>query len=276
MKRQQTLTSFSGQSPMVVDSHCHLDRLKLDQCGGSLAAALASARQAGVSHLLCVCISEDNKDAVLAIAESDPGISASVGVHPSDAGGAVITPQTLKEWSQHPKVVALGETGLDYHYGAEFKDHQWLSFANHLTAAGELGLPVIVHTREAREDTLNCIRQYGNPESAGVLHCFTETWEMAKAAMDLNYYISISGIVTFKNAEELRSVARQVPLDRLLVETDSPYLAPMPYRGKSNQPRYVVDIAHFVAELRGIPFEVLAEQTTRNFFNLFSKAAEKR
>lgn len=261
---------------MVVDSHCHLDRLKLDQCGGSLAAALASARQAGVSHMLCVCISEANKDAVLAIADSDPAIFASVGVHPSDVGGPAVTQNTLKAWSQHPKVVALGETGLDYHYGAEFKELQWLSFANHLTAAGELGLPVIVHTRDAREDTLQCIRQFGNPDSAGVLHCFTESWEMAKAAMDMNYYISISGIVTFKNAEELRSVARQVPLDRLLIETDSPYLAPMPHRGKSNQPKYVVDVARFVAELRGISFEDLAQQTTRNFFRLFSGAVENR
>lgn len=257
---------------MLVDSHCHLDRLKLETCGGSVDAAVQAALECGVDHLLCVCISEDNKQAVLDIAERHPHISASVGVHPSDADGPVVSVETLKQWSDHPKVVALGETGLDYHYTAKTRDQQMASFQNHLVAAKDLDLPLIVHTRKAQEDTLTSIRDYGSLEAAGVLHCFTESWEMAKAALDLNYYISLSGIVTFRNAEDLRDVAQKVPLERLLVETDSPYLAPVPYRGKSNQPKYVREVAQFIAELRGISFEQLAEQTTENFFTLFKRA----
>lgn len=258
---------------MFVDSHCHLDRLKLDQCGGSLAAALEGARADGVGHMLCVCISPENRETVLQIACSDARIFASAGVHPSDVEKELIPVETLQQWCDHPKVVALGETGLDYHYTSEHLAEQQQSFINHLVAGKNLGLPVIVHTREAREDTIALIRDYGCRTAAGVLHCFTESWEMAEAALALNYYISISGIVTFRNADELREVAKRVPLDRLLIETDSPYLAPVPYRGKSNQPRYVKAVAEFIADLRGLPVEQLAQQTTDNFFRLFSRAA---
>jgi TatD DNase family protein len=258
---------------MFVDSHCHLDRLKLDQCGGSLEAALASARADGVKHMLCVCISPENRQVVLDIACGDRQIYASAGVHPSDVQPEVISVETLQQWCDHPKVVALGETGLDYHYAADRKEQQRQSFINHLVAGKNLGLPVIVHSREARDDTLELIRDHGCRTAAGVLHCFTESWEMARAALDMNYYISISGIVTFRNADELRDVAKKIPADRLLIETDSPYLAPIPYRGKPNQPRYVRAVAEFLAELRGVAVEELAEYTTANFFRLFPRAA---
>lgn len=260
---------------MVIDSHCHLDRLQLDQCGGSVTAAIDAAKDAGVSHFLCVCISSANKKAVLDIADSDPAIFASVGIHPSDVNETIIVEEELVLWADHPKVVAIGETGLDYHYGRDTADSQVASFAAHLRAAARLDLPVIVHTRAAQQDTLQCIKQHGDSRAAGVLHCFTESWDMAKAALDLNYYVSLSGIVTFKNADELRDVARRIPLDRLLVETDSPYLAPVPHRGRSNQPKFVVDVARFVAEVRGIEYEELAERTTQNFFNLFRRARDR-
>jgi len=195
-----------------------------------------------------------------------------VGVHPLDIDKGLVTVEQLVAWSSHPKVVALGETGLDYYYSDETKSIQQESFISHLQAAGQARLPVVVHTRSAKEDTLQLIREYGNQETAGVLHCFTEDWDMAKRAIDMNYYISMSGIVTFKNAEELRDVARNIPLDRLLVETDSPYLAPIPYRGKPNEPAYVREVAEFVAELKGISYQQLLDVTAENFFSLFSKA----
>ncbi len=260
---------------MLVDSHCHLDRLKLDQCGGSVAAAVAAAREAGVSHFLCVCISAANKDSVLDIASSDPSIFASVGVHPSDVTDTVMVEDELVAWADHSKVVAIGETGLDYHYSKDTADAQVASFAAHLRAGAKLDLPVIVHSRAAQQDTLTCIKEYGSQRSAGVMHCFTESWEMAKAALDLDYYISLSGIVTFKNADELRDVARKVPLERLLVETDSPYLAPVPHRGRSNEPKFVVDVAKSIADLRGINYEELAEKTSENFFRLFKRAVRE-
>lgn len=261
-----------NQIIMLVDSHCHLDRLKLEQCGGSLDAAIAGAHDDGISHMLCVCISAENRQAVLDIAVANSNIYASAGLHPSDVKDELVDVATLQEWCDHPKVVALGESGLDYYYTKESAAIQQASFINHLKAGKNLSLPVIVHTRDAREDTITIIKEHGCTESSGVLHCFTESWDMAKSALDMNYYISISGIVTFKTADALRDVAKKVPLDRLLVETDSPYLAPIPYRGKSNQPKYVKAVAEFVAELRGISYEELARQTTDNFFRLFNKA----
>ncbi len=257
---------------MLVDSHCHLDRLKLDKYQGDLSAALAAAQERGVGKMLCVGISVDNREAVMAIAEKFDDVVASVGVHPLDVERGLVTEQQLQDWGSHPKVVALGETGLDYYYSDESKAVQQESFATHLRAAANASLPVIVHTRDARQDTLDLIREFGGQESAGVLHCFTESWEMAAAAMDMNYYISLSGIVTFKNAEELREVARKMPLDRLLVETDSPYLAPVPYRGKPNEPAFVREVAEFIADLKGISFEKLCGITGENFHRLFHKA----
>lgn len=259
---------------MLTDSHCHLDRIDLTPYNGNLNAALDVARERGIQQFLCIGVSLDNRQAVVDIAREHPDVHASVGVHPCDVESGIASVEQLVEWGSAPEVIGLGETGLDYHYAEQTRELQQESFALHLKAGARSGLPIIVHTREAREDTLGLIREHGDPASAGVLHCFTETWEMASAAMDMGYYISLSGIVTFKSADALREVAKKVPLDRLLVETDSPYLAPVPYRGRSNEPQYVREVAEFVAELRGIPLEQLAEQTTENFHRLFPKAAK--
>lgn len=257
---------------MLIDSHCHLDRLDLAAHGGSLDAALDAARAAGVGHFLCIGVSADNAATVKGLAERYADVDCSVGVHPLDLEpGAEPALDWLLGELAHPKVVAIGETGLDYHYEPESAALQQASFRLHLEAARITGKPVIVHTREARADTLALLREAALPQ-AGVLHCFTEDWEMAKAALDIGFYISLSGIVTFRNAEALRDVARQVPADRLLVETDSPYLAPVPHRGKANLPQYVCEVARFLAELRGEDFEAFAGQTTQNFKRLFPLA----
>ncbi|MFT5420447.1 MAG: TatD DNase family protein [Candidatus Endobugula sp.] len=259
---------------MLIDSHCHLDRLKLDAYDNDLSAAIDAATARGIQQLLCVGISVNNREAVVDIAEKYPQVVSSVGIHPLDVKEGLATESDLLEWSQHPKVVALGESGLDYYYSQDDKLLQQESFVIHLQAAAKAQLPVIVHTRDAREDTLELINAHGSETSAGVLHCFTESWAMAKAAIEMNYMISISGIVTFKNAHELRDVVKQIPLDRLLVETDSPYLAPVPYRGKSNEPKYVREVAEYIAELRGVSLESLAATTTNNFYRLFPKAEQ--
>jgi len=256
---------------MLVDSHCHLDRLNLDLYPDGLGGAVEAAKSRGVKQMLCVCISEENRQQVVEIAQQFDGIFASVGIHPSDVMASAVDVDTLCEWSKADKVVALGETGLDYYYSAEKADIQKLSFVNHLKAGAKTQLPVIIHTRDAREDTISLMKEHACGEAAGVMHCFTESWEMAEQALDLNFYISISGIVTFKNAEALRDVTRKIPLDRLLVETDSPYLAPVPFRGKPNEPKYVREVAEYIAELRGISLEKLASITSENFNNLFLK-----
>lgn len=259
---------------MLVDSHCHLDRINLTPYDGQLAGAIQAAHARGIQQMLCIGISLDNIQTVIDIAQQHPSVVASVGVHPCDVKEGTASAEQLLQWAQQPKVVALGETGLDYHYETESKALQHESFALHLEVGGKTGLPVVVHTREARDDTIDLIKAHGSLEHAGVLHCFTEDWDMAKRALDLNYYISISGIVTFKNAEQIRDVVRKMPIDRLLVETDSPYLAPVPYRGKPNEPRYVREVAEFVAEVRGMAFEELAQQTTDNFYRLFTRAKQ--
>lgn len=261
---------------MLIDSHCHLDRLDLSAHGGSLDAALAAARARGVGHFLCIGISADNAGAVKALSERYADVDCTVGVHPLDLqpGVAPALDWLLAELN-HPHVVAIGETGLDYHYEPEAAELQRQAFRLHLQAAQLTGKPVIVHTREARADTLALLREAALPQ-AGVLHCFTEDWPMAKAALDLGFYISLSGIVTFRNADALREVARQVPADRLLIETDAPYLAPIPHRGKPNLPEYVRDVAEFLALLRGVDVDTLAEQTTQNFQRLFPLARVNR
>lgn len=261
---------------MLIDSHCHLDRLDLSAHGGSLDAALAAARVRGVGHFLCIGISADNAAAVKALSERYADVDCTVGVHPLDLqpGVAPVLDWLLAELN-HPHVVAIGETGLDYHYEPEAAELQRQAFRLHLQAAQLTGKPVIVHTREARADTLALLREAALPQ-AGVLHCFTEDWPMAKAALDLGFYISLSGIVTFRNADALRDVARQVPADRLLIETDAPYLAPIPHRGKPNLPEYVRDVAEFLAPLRGVDVDTLAEQTTQNFQRLFPLARVNR
>lgn len=263
---------MNSSSPLLVDSHCHLDRLDLSIHGGSLDAALDAARARGVGHFLCIGVSADNAQAVRDLADRYEDVDCSVGIHPLDVApeGAPTLPWLLSELD-HPRVVAIGETGLDYHYEPESAEVQKASFRLHLEAAAITGKPVIVHTRAAQADTLELLREAALPQG-GVLHCFTEDWAMAKAALDLGFYISLSGIVTFRNAEALREVARQVPADRLLVETDSPYLAPIPYRGKPNLPQYVYEVAAFLADLRGEPYEQFAAQTTANFRQLFPLA----
>jgi TatD DNase family protein len=257
---------------MLVDSHCHLDRLDLSVFNNDLEKALANATEHGVSHMLCVCIDMDNRQDVLAIARNHDNIYASVGVHPNEKDSLEPSVAELVSHAADNKIVAIGETGLDYFYGEGDMTWQQERFRRHIAAARESAKPLIIHTRDAREDTLRIMQEEQAADIAGVMHCFTENWDMARRAMDMNFYISFSGIVTFKNAVELKEVARKVPLDRLLVETDSPYLAPVPKRGKSNQPAWVRYVAEYVAELRGISFEELAEATTSNFFDLFSAA----
>jgi TatD DNase family protein len=257
----------------IVDSHCHLDRLDLAKLGEEdLDAVLAAARQLGVTHMLCVCIDMGNFPDVAALAERYPQVFASVGVHPNEQDTRDPGVGELVELAQAPKVVAIGETGLDYFHGKGDLEWQRERFRRHIRAARESGKPLIIHSRDAREDTISIMHEEGAAEIGGVMHCFTEDWSMAQQALDLNFYISFSGIVTFRNAEQVQDVARHVPLERMLVETDSPYLTPMPYRGKSNQPAYVRYVSEHIAELRGVSLESIARVTHDNFFKLFSDA----
>lgn len=254
---------------MLVDSHCHLDRLELTPYDGKLSGALAAARANGVEHMLCVAIDLEAYPAMLALVEDIPDISVSVGVHPNEGDGRPPIVDELVQLAAHPKVVAIGETGLDYFRSEGDLDWQRDYFRRHITAAKQARKPIIIHSREARADTLRIMREEGAAEVGGVMHCFTEDWEMAQAAMEMNFYISFSGIVTFKSAADLQEVARRMPLDRMLVETDSPYLAPIPFRGKPNQPSYVLHVAEFIAQLRGVDLAEIATATTRNFYTLF-------
>jgi len=258
---------------MFVDSHCHLDRLSADTHAGDLAATLDAARDRGVKQFLAIAVTLDGVPGLAAIRDTHPDVVISAGVHP------------LHEIAQEPEVadivacarehgaVAIGESGLDYHYDSVSRDCQYERFARHLKAATELRAPIIVHTREAREDTLDLIRAHTDPAIGGVLHCFTEDLDMAREAVRLGFYISLSGIVTFRNATSVKELARRLPLDRLLIETDSPYLAPVPYRGKPNEPAWVVEVAQCIAAERGISVEEVALQTTANFHQLFRAAA---
>jgi TatD DNase family protein len=263
------LGTLFTEASMLVDSHCHLDRIDLAPYGGDLSAALAAARERGIVRMLCIGIDRNNAETVCAIARSHAGVYASVGVHPLDLKSELESVDSLVALADRPEVIAIGETGLDYHYSRDSLDSQQESFRVHLQAAARLRKPVIVHSREAREDTLALLREASDPSVGGVLHCFTESWEMARAALDLNFYISFSGIITFKNASELRDVVKHVPLDRLLVETDSPYLAPIPFRGKSNEPKYTREVAQCVADLKDLTIEEIGEITTANFDRLF-------
>lgn len=255
--------------PMLVDSHCHLDRIDLAPYGGDFAALLAATRAAGVGHSLCVSIDLGAYPRMLALVSPFPEVSVSVGVHPNERDAAEPDPDTLVELARHPKNVAIGETGLDYYHGKGDLAWQRERFRRHVAAARRARKPLIIHSRDARADTLSILREEGASEVGGVMHCFTEDWDTAARAMDLGFHISFSGIVTFRNAAELREVARRVPDDRLLIETDSPYLAPVPHRGKPNEPRHVVHVAALLAELRGTDVETVAAVTTANFARLF-------
>ncbi len=255
----------------MIDSHCHLDRLHLQQ-DETLDTALQRAREVGVSGFLNVCINLQNFAEVVRIASEQESIWASVGVHPNEMEATEPDVETLlRHAEEHPEVVAIGETGLDYHYITAEEDlqRQRDRFRTHIQVARACNKPLIIHTREAREETIAILQEEGGDECGGVMHCFTESWEMARTALDLGFYISFSGIITFNNAATLREVVKQVPEDRLLIETDSPYLAPVPYRGKPNQPAYVRQVAEKVAELRGWSLEKVDRLTSDNFSNLF-------
>lgn len=253
---------------MFVDSHCHLDKLNYQDLHTDVADVLAKAQQAQVQEFLSVSVTMEAFPAMLQMIEAHPNVYASCGVHPLYVDKSFPLEQ-LQASARHPKVVAIGETGLDYHYQPEGALQQQAAFREHVDLAVELNKPLIIHTRQAREDTLRILRDGGAERCGGVIHCFTEDLAFAEAAMELGFYISISGIVTFNQAKELKEVVKQLPLERLLIETDSPYLAPVPHRGKENQPAYVAEVAAYIAQLKGISIETLAEQTTQNFHTLF-------
>ncbi len=253
----------------LVDSHCHLDRLDLEALGMDLPGVLEKAGELGVSRMLCVGINRAELPRVLALAERHVQVYASVGVHPNEREESEITVEELLALADHPRVVAIGETGLDYFRSDGELEWQRARFRRHIEAALRAGLPLIIHTRDAAEDTLRIMAECGAGEAGGVMHCFTGDWETASAALDLGFYISFSGIVTFKNARALQAVAAQVPDERLLVETDAPYLTPVPYRGKPNQPGYTRHVAECLAALRHTTVEHIAAITTRNFNDLF-------
>ncbi|MCG7601922.1 TatD family hydrolase [Halomonas sp. McH1-25] len=258
---------------MFVDSHCHLDRLDLTAYEGSLNRALDAARERGISQFLAIAVTLDDVERLAGIARTHADVVISAGVHPMHQVGEEPSVEAIKACAERFDAVAIGETGLDYHYDTIARDVQLERFRRHLQAAAELELPVIVHTRDAREETLQLIREHTDPAVGGVLHCFTEDLDMAREAVRLGFFISLSGIVTFRNAESIRELARSVPLDRLLIETDSPYLAPVPHRGKPNEPQWVVEVAECIARERGISVDEVAMQTTVNFFRLFRAAA---
>lgn len=253
---------------MYVDSHCHLDFPELAQ---DLPAILERMRTNQVGHALVVSVNLPQWPALLELVAPHPHLHASVGVHPDYEDTPEPSVQQLVEAAQHPKVVAIGETGLDYFRQSEPLEWQRERFCTHIRASRESGLPLIIHTRAAREDTLRIMREEGAEACGGVMHCFTESWEMAQAAIEMNFYISLSGIVTFKKAVELQDLATRIPLDRLLIETDSPFLAPVPYRGKVNDPSKVIHVAEKIAELRGESAATIAERTAENYFKLFNK-----
>lgn len=255
----------------LVDSHCHLDfpELAID-----VDDVVTRARSAGVGHMLTIGTKITKFDGVLAMAERFPNVSCSVGIHPHEAGvEPKMDVEKLTTLAKHPKVVAFGETGLDFYYEHSPRDDQEKSFRVHIDAAREAGLPVIVHTRDADAETAKILEEeMARGAFTGVIHCFSSGPELAVKALDMGFYISMSGIVTFKKADALRDVVKTIPMDRLLVETDSPYLAPMPHRGKTNEPAFVTHTAAVVAGLKGVTREELATQTTANFFRLFAKA----
>ena len=255
---------------MLVDSHCHLD---FPDFGGELDAIVARAREAGIGRIVTISTRVRKHGDLLAIAERFPDVYCSVGTHPHNAHEELdVSTADLVARTRHLKVVALGEAGLDYHYDYSPRDAQERGFRNHIAAARETGLPLVIHAREADDDMARILEEEtGKGAFPAVLHCFTGGRELARRAIALGLSISFTGIVTFKKSDELRAIAASLPADRFLVETDAPYLAPGKYRGKRNEPAYVVETAKVLAEVRGVPFEELARQTTENFFRLFSK-----
>lgn len=257
---------------MFVDSHCHLNYEGLIE---DQASVLTRARTAGVSAMLNISTREREWSAIIGVAEREGDVWASVGIHPHEADDhAHVDTAKLVAAAAHPRVIAIGETGLDYYYDHSDRAQQQVSFRAHIAAARETGLPIIVHTRDAEDDTASILREeMGKGVFTGVIHCFTASDEFADIALDLGFFISISGIVTFKNAKALQATAARIPGDRLLIETDSPFLAPVPHRGRPCEPAFVADTARFLADLRDEPIEQLAQVTSDNFYALFAKAA---
>jgi TatD DNase family protein len=255
---------------MFIDSHCHINFPELAERLPDILGKMADNQ---VSHALCVCVDLPDFPQVLALAEQYPNIYASVGVHPDYEETPEPDVDQLARLSAHPKIVAIGETGLDYYRLAGDLEWQRERFRRHIRASRATGKPLIIHTRAAAEDTIRIMREEGagtaDGGAGGVMHCFTESLEVAEAAMEMGFYISFSGIVTFKSAKALQAVAREVPLERMLIETDSPYLAPVPFRGKTNEPGFVKHVAEYLAALKGLPLDRVAQRTTENFFNLF-------
>ena len=251
---------------MLVDSHCHLD---FPELANKLDAVFELMRANQVERALCVSVTLDDFPRVRKLAETYPNLHASVGVHP-DYEGVAVTVEQLVALADHPRVVAIGETGLDYYRLKGDLEWQRERFRTHIRAARECGKPLIVHTREAADDTLRIMREEGASSAGGVMHCFTESWEVAEAAMGMGFHISFSGIVTFKNAKGIKEVARRVPLENMLIETDAPYLAPVPYRGRTNEPGYVMHVAEEIARLKNVTLEQVAQKTTSNYYSLFN------
>jgi TatD DNase family protein len=256
---------------MFVDSHCHLNYKGLVE---QQAEILKRARESGVSAMLNISTREREWDEVIGLAEQEQDVWASVGIHPHEADQHVgMDCAKLVAKSAHPRVVAIGETGLDYYYDKSDRAQQCTGFREHIKASRETGLPIIIHTRDAEADTATILtEEMREGPFTGVIHCFTASAEFARVALDLGMYISLSGIVTFKNAKDLQDVAKWLPADRLLVETDAPFLAPIPHRGRTGEPAFVADTARFVAQLRDVALDSLAQQTSDNFYNLFTKA----
>lgn len=254
---------------MLVDSHCHLNFPEFTE---NMPAVLQAMQDNGVNHALCIGVTLEKFPQVLAIAEANEHIWATVGIHPDNEDVEEADVSHLLALADHPKVIGIGETGLDYFRLTGDLEWQRERFRTHIRAAIACDKPLVIHTRNAAEDTLRIMREEGAERCGGVMHCFTESQEVADQAMELGFYISLSGIVTFKSAQALKEVAKNIPLDRMLVETDSPYLAPVPFRGKTNQPAYVKHVAEHIADLRGISLGEVAEATTRNFFRLFKQA----
>jgi len=257
---------------MFFDSHCHLDRIDLDEFGDDFEQLLEAAAQADVTRMMCIGVDLDSFDSMHARIRDYPQIFCSAGVHPDYRDVDEPDIDTLCALAQRDKVVAIGETGLDYFHQSGDLDWQRQRFVTHIEAARQCDLPLIIHTRNAREDTLELLRRHGADAVGGVLHCFTEDWEMARAAIDLGFYISISGIVTFQQAQNVRDMAQQIPLQHLLIETDAPWLSPAPFRGKTNHPGRVRLVAEKLAEIRGESLETLASATYDNANRLFRLA----
>jgi len=257
---------------MFIDSHCHLDRVDLAPYAGDFHRLMEATQAAGVERLLCVGIDLEHHPAMRALIEPYRQVSASVGVHPNERDVREPSPEELAALAEDGRNAAIGETGLDYYRSEGDPGWQRERFRRHIAAARACAQPLIVHSRAARADTIAILREEGARDCGGVLHCFTEDWAMAEAALDLGFYISFSGILTFKGAEELRDVARRVPLDRVLIETDSPYLAPVPHRGRSNEPKYLPAVADCLAGLHGSSVAEIARVTGENFARLFPRA----